>query len=915
MQLPGNLGDRSMAEENYTFKLIATDTHGAQDVRIVTLPVAANAPPVIFEMPSTIARVGESYSSKVSAYDPNDDALTYRIEGGQAGLAIDQEGNLSWTEPQEGNYRVTIVVTDVHGASDTRILELVVVDPNAVNQAPELTNSPPTVIPADRTFVFQLTASDKENDPLRFRLVGGPQGMTVSNTGRIEWTPSGAGDTSFTIALSDGENTVERTFDLSVVTQRGNETPTFTSEPQTSAIVGKQYVYKPTAFDPDGDAVTFELINGPGGMAMNSRGEIVWTPSTSQVGKTFEMKVRVMDSYGAGMEQSIRISVRSFIQPPTFELTPAPMGYVGKPFTHQIKATDPQGEKVTYAIHDGPDWLSINPETGVLQGTPPAEGYLEIRIIATNESGVSSAAFVLPMMVFDVTVPTYNNAPSLVFPEYEYVDAGKPWTGRIGGADPDGDPLRFSLDGYPPGMTINAETGEISWTPTSNYLYQNVKIGVTVTDDNVMTYEYDHLDRQVAVNQSNGIRSETIYNSAGQVEKTVSNIKINADGTYDYSDSITTVNTYDMYGQVVKTVTDGRIVEYEYDDLGRQTAMIDHPTDNGVRHRTESVYNELGQLVISRTNVKQLADGTIDRSAAQEQQYVYDARGNVVKTIFADGTEISAVYNEQGQKTSETNQLGQTRHFEYDIKGQLIAVVLPAVKDPESGRMVAPRYEYQYDDFGRQMLVRDPNGRETRFEYDAYGNQVARTLPLGFGKDGVQGTADDGVLPEGDFTERSIYDDNGRLFMQISFEGVITTFSYDSRGRVHQKFFWQDLTAYAEGTNPPKETWTYTYDDQGRVTCINQNGRKTETTYDSQGRTTSIKTPEGTVSYEYDKFGRQTRVSSNKGDDVRYSYDIFGRLSTVTDATSGHVTTYEYDLVGNLARTTTDTGESMSMTT
>ena len=432
---------------------------------------------------------------------------------------------------------------------------------------------------------------------------------------------------------------------------------------------------------------------------------------------------------------------------------------------------------------------------------------------------------------------------------------------------------------------------------------------------NVTTYEYDNLDRQVAVNQETlGLRSETVYNKQGQVEKTVSNIKIEADKSFDYSDTIVSVNTYNMYGQVVKTVTDGRIVEYEYDDLGRQTAMIDHQTVDGVSHRTETVYDDLGRVVLSRTNVKQFADGTIDRSEAQEQQYVYDARGNVVKTIFADGTTISAAYNDQGQKVSETNQLGQTRHFEYDIKGRLIAVVLPAVVDPITNQMVSPRYEYQYDDFGRQTLLRDPNGYETRFTYDAFGNQATRTLPLGFGADGIQGTEDDDILPEGDFTEKSYYDDNGRLFMQISFEGVITTFSYDNYGRVHQKFFWESLTAYAEGTQPAMEVWTYTYDSQGRVTCVDQNGRKTETTYDLLGRVASIKTPEGTVSYEYDKFGRQTRVSSDKGDDVRYSYDIFGRLHTVTDATTGSVTTYDYDLVGTLARTTTDTGLALLVT-
>jgi RHS repeat-associated protein len=432
---------------------------------------------------------------------------------------------------------------------------------------------------------------------------------------------------------------------------------------------------------------------------------------------------------------------------------------------------------------------------------------------------------------------------------------------------------------------------------------------------NVTTYEYDNLDRQVAV-QSKGLRNETIYNAKGQVEKTISNIKIKSDGTFDYSESITTVNTYNPFGQVIKTVTDGRIVEYEYDDLGRQIATIDHPIIiNGqeVRHRSETVYDELGRVVISRTNVKQLANGTIDRTNAQELKYVYDYRGNVIKTIVADGTEISATYNEQGQKISETNQLGLTRTFEYNTKGQLIAVVLPSAIDPQTGKSANPRYEYQYDDFGRQILISDPNGHETEFGYDAFGNQITRTLPLGFGADGILGTADDVILPEGDFTERSEYDSNRRVVKQISFEGIITTFTYDDQGRVKSKTFYENQVKYF--TNSPSQTWTYSYDSQGRITSINQNGRKTETNYDSQGRTISIKTPEGTVSYEYDKFGRQIRVSSNKGDDIRYSYDLFGRLETVTNGANGDITKYEYDLVGNLSRTITKNSTATLITT
>jgi RHS repeat-associated protein len=339
----------------------------------------------------------------------------------------------------------------------------------------------------------------------------------------------------------------------------------------------------------------------------------------------------------------------------------------------------------------------------------------------------------------------------------------------------------------------------------------------------------------------------------------------------------------------------------------------DNIDDQIVWHCSETVYDELGRVSISRTNVKQLSDGTIDRSNAQEIKYIYDNHGNVVKTIYADGTFITATYNDLGQKISETNQLGQTRYFEYDIKGQLIAVILPSVYDPISGKSVSPKYQYQYDDFGRQILIRDPNGHETRFEYDAFGNQISRTLPLGFGADGILGTADDDVLPEGDFTERFEYDSNGRVIKQISFEGVIVTFTYNDQGRVKSKQYFENQVKYF--TNTPKQTWTYEYDVQGRVISVNQNGRITETTYDLQGRTTSIKTPEGTVYYEYDKLGRQTRVSSNKGDDINYSYDIFGRLETVTNNANGDVTKYEYDLVGNLSRTITKTSAMTLITT
>ena len=78
-----------------------------------------------------------------------------------------------------------------------------------------------------------------------------------------------------------------------------------------------------------------------------------------------------------------------------------------------------------------------------------------------------------------------------------------------------------------------------------------------------------------------------------------------------------------------------------------------------------------------------------------------------------------------------------------------------------------------------QTLIRDPLGHETRFTYDAQGHQLTRTLPLGYGEDGVRGTDDDTTVPEGGFTEQKFYDPQGRLDYEVSFEGVVIKYIYD----------------------------------------------------------------------------------------------------------------------------------------
>ncbi|MEI2420492.1 hypothetical protein V6O07_09465, partial [Arthrospira platensis SPKY2] len=99
--------------------------------------------------------------------------------------------------------------------------------------------------------------------------------------------------------------------------------------------------------------------------------------------------------------------------------------------------------------------------------------------------------------------------------------------------------------------------------------------------------------------------------------------------------------------------------------------------------------------------------------------------------------------------------------------------------------------------------------RETWFTFDGRNRQLSRTLPLGFGPDGIRGTGDDPVgwdsrpdqpPPDLPFTERTIYDQQGRRHLHVSFEGVVTQHVYsDITGRLIETRFFDNLAQYDGG--------------------------------------------------------------------------------------------------------------------
>ncbi len=310
---------------------------------------------------------------------------------------------------------------------------------------------------------------------------------------------------------------------------------------------------------------------------------------------------------------------------------------------------------------------------------------------------------------------------------------------------------------------------------------------------------------------------------------------------------------------------------FEYDLAGRETAMVDALGD-----RTEYRYDADNNLV------------SVTDPLGHKTSYVYDKDNRKVETIYADGSTAAYQYDMDGRLIAETDQAGQTTNYEYDSSGDLTEVILPAVPDPSKGGMMTrPTYQYQYDLYGNETLIIDPDGHETNFTYTQFDLQASRTLP-------------------GGQVQQTEYDQYGRPTLTVDFDGQVEEFVYDDLNRLSEEEFFDSMAQETAGT--PSETIAITMNDLGETTAISDSLYGTTTYgFDAEGHTDLTTTPSGSIATTYDPATGLIDEISSANTDLQYHYDALGRLSEV-DVTKldGHAlatpeaTTYSYTATGNM---------------
>ena len=271
-------------------------------------------------------------------------------------------------------------------------------------------------------------------------------------------------------------------------------------------------------------------------------------------------------------------------------------------------------------------------------------------------------------------------------------------------------------------------------------------------------------------------------------------------------------------------------------------------------------------------------------------QYRYDDDGNRIEVIDANHNNAVMTYDERGNMTSVTNGEGETSYFDYDSDDNLIGSA-----DGRSANAEDTTYQttFAYDAVGNKISETDPLGHTQTWDYTIGTEQAYPdgTAPAGLVKLYREQRGNVDPVPDDSFATTYGYYGNGDLANVSTPSGFTTSYEYDELGRVVTERF-SDPVAGIYG----QLVAAYTYDEVGNVLTVTGPG----VTNTPAGESHKLK-----VVYDYDNNSNlMTIVESDElGSDpsrtTSMTYDNNDREETVTDPELG-VLEREYDEVGNV---------------
>ncbi|MYJ39874.1 MAG: tandem-95 repeat protein [Gemmatimonadetes bacterium] len=484
-------------------------------VDVFNSPPAFGQPTYGFDLPENLdGRERPVELGAVAAEDPDGDPLTYEIvSGDRQRFAVGaRDGAVRYIGPGEdfetepNRYELTVRARDEYQAESRARVVVTVTD---VNEPPEVTAScDPCAVPRGGEVWLEANATDPDGDPLTYGWSAEKGGFNGSvNASWAVWkAPAELGTMAIRVEVSDGRGgSASAVVEVEVANRApafgqptyGFELPENIDGRENPADIGGV-----AAFDPDGDALTYEIVSGDQTRfavgALDGAVSYVGPGEDYETGPNrFELVVRALDGFGGEARAEVAVEVTDVNEAPEAAddeaVTPE-----DRAVTVDVLAndTDPEGDRlrvrsVKAAAHGAVRLVS----GGVVMYTPEADfhGADSFAYVASDGRGLTDTAMV------EITVLPVNDAPTAVgtVPDQTLDEGGAPVQTDLSPyfGDVDGDALTYGARSNDTGVVRAEIAGAVlvltpvvygsatvtvtAWDPAGLTATQSVRVGVS----------------------------------------------------------------------------------------------------------------------------------------------------------------------------------------------------------------------------------------------------------------------------------------------------------------------------------------------------------------------------------------------------------------------------------------------------